>query len=133
MNRSIATLCLAVFCAALPGLAGAAEDILIADFEGPDYGDWRATGDAFGPRPARGTLAGQRRVTGFKGKGLVNTFLRGDGTTGTLTSPEFKIARNYIMPCSSWCLSQAVKLRGVMADRTGGCGGHLMGGRPCPP
>ncbi|MHC5057230.1 MAG: FAD-dependent oxidoreductase, partial [Planctomycetota bacterium] len=39
----------------------------------------------------------------------------------------------YVMPCSSWCLSQAVKLRGVMADRTGGCGGHLMGGRPCPP
>ncbi|MHC5054788.1 MAG: choice-of-anchor Q domain-containing protein, partial [Planctomycetota bacterium] len=38
----------------------------------------------------------------------------------------------YNMPCSSWCLSQAVKLRGVMADRTGGCGGHLMGGRPCP-
>jgi hypothetical protein len=97
VNRSIAALCLAVFFAACPGLAGAAEDILIADFEGPDYGDWEVTGDAFGPRPARGTLAGQRPVSGHKGKGLVNTFLKGDGTTGTLTSPEFKIERGYIV------------------------------------
>ncbi len=29
-------------------------DLLIADFEGTDYGDWKTTGDAFGPGPARG-------------------------------------------------------------------------------
>jgi fructan beta-fructosidase len=71
-------------------------DILIADFEGEDYGEWKAEGTAFGDRPARGTLPGQMHVSGFKGKGLVNTFLGGDGATGTLTSPTFKIERNYI-------------------------------------
>ena len=30
-------------------------------------------------------------VDGFKGKGLVNSYYKGDGTTGTLTSPEFTI------------------------------------------
>ena len=75
----------------------AAEDILIADFEGPDYGAWKATGEAFGKGPARGTLPRQRRVSGFKGKGLVNTYLNGDGTTGTLTSPEFTVERDYIV------------------------------------
>lgn len=36
------------------------------------------------------------QVEGFKGKGLVNSFHKGDNTTGTLTSPEFKIERRYI-------------------------------------
>jgi sucrose-6-phosphate hydrolase SacC (GH32 family) len=74
----------------------AQDDLLIADFEGADYGAWKATGDAFGPGPARGTLPGQMRVDGFQGKGLVNSFHGGDATTGTLTSPEFKIERRYI-------------------------------------
>ena len=30
-------------------------DVVIADFEGADYGDWTVTGDAFGKGPARGT------------------------------------------------------------------------------
>src|SRR5688572_19831468 len=74
----------------------AAEDILIADFEGANYGTWKTTGEAFGSGPARGTLPGQMPVDGFKGKGLVNSFHQGDKTTGTLTSPEFKIERRYI-------------------------------------
>jgi fructan beta-fructosidase len=74
----------------------AADDLLLADFEGPDYGQWKTTGEAFGPGPARGTLPGQMHVDGFKGKGLVNSFYKGDGTTGTLTSPEFKIERTFI-------------------------------------
>ncbi len=71
-------------------------DILIADFERSDYGDWKATGEAFGPGPARGTLSGQMSVTGFKGKALVNTYFKGDGTVGTLTSPPFKLERKHI-------------------------------------
>ena len=74
----------------------AAEDILVADFEGTNYGNWKVTGDAFGPGPARGTLPGQMDVDGFKGKALVNSFYNGDRTTGTLTSPEFKIERKFI-------------------------------------
>src|SRR6516165_1487472 len=72
------------------------EDILIADFEGKDYGDWKTTGEAFGPGPAQGTLPGQMPVDGYKGKGLVNSFHKGDRSTGTLTSPAFKIKRKYI-------------------------------------
>jgi uncharacterized protein (DUF608 family) len=70
--------------------------IVLADFEGDSYGDWTATGDAFGKGPARGTLPSQQRVSGFLGKGLVNTFLKGDDSQGTLTSPAFEISRKYI-------------------------------------
>ncbi|MBD9726574.1 GH32 C-terminal domain-containing protein [Streptomyces caniscabiei] len=69
---------------------------VFADFEGGTYGDWTTTGDAFGPAPATGTLPGQQQVSGFQGTGLVNTFLNGDATTGTLTSPEFTIDKRYI-------------------------------------
>jgi sucrose-6-phosphate hydrolase SacC (GH32 family) len=77
-------------------LADTPPDILIADFEGTDYGAWKTTGEAFGPGPARGTLPGQMHVDGFKGQGLVNSFYGGDKSTGTLTSPEFKIERKFI-------------------------------------
>jgi hypothetical protein len=35
-------------------------------------------------------------VSGWQGSGLVNTFLRGDATTGTLTSPEFTLSAPYL-------------------------------------
>lgn len=72
------------------------KDILFADFEGKDYGAWVATGEAFGSGPAQGTLPNQMLVSGFRGKGLVNSFNKGDATTGTLTSPEFTIGRPFI-------------------------------------
>ncbi len=78
------------------GRAGAADDILIADFEGQTYGDWKTTGDAFGPGPAHGTLPGQMPVSGYEGKGLVNSFYHGDRSTGTLTSPPLAIRRKYV-------------------------------------
>lgn len=71
-------------------------DILIADFEGKDYGDWIVTGTAFGPGPASGTLPHQNPVSGFKGHGLVNSFYGGDDPKGTLTSPEFTTQRRFI-------------------------------------
>ena len=71
-------------------------DVLIADFEGTNYGAWRTTGDAFGPRPAQGTLPNQMKVDGFLGKGLVNSFYGGDASTGSLSSPPFKIERTHI-------------------------------------
>ncbi|MCX7872437.1 MAG: glycoside hydrolase family 32 protein [Verrucomicrobiae bacterium] len=71
-------------------------DILISDFEGDDYGDWKVQGEAFGRRPAPGTLPNQMKVSGFLGKGLVNSFYNGDRSTGMLTSPEFVIQRKYI-------------------------------------
>ena len=71
-------------------------DILVADFEGSDYGTWRNTGRAFGPGPARGTLPNQMHVEGFLGKRLVNSYHEGDGTTGTLTSPPLRIERQFV-------------------------------------
>ncbi|MCC7495109.1 MAG: hypothetical protein IT204_22365 [Fimbriimonadaceae bacterium] len=66
------------------------------DFEGETYGQWQVAGEGFGPGPSRGTEAGQQAVSGFLGRGLVNTFRPGDGPQGTLTSPPFKIARRHI-------------------------------------
>jgi len=69
---------------------------ILADFEGDDYGGWRASGDALGKQPVHGTLPKQQAVSGFRGRGLVNTFLSGDGAQGTLTSPEFEIDHDYL-------------------------------------
>ncbi|WP_051814558.1 GH32 C-terminal domain-containing protein [Streptomyces iakyrus] len=74
----------------------APEGTVLADFEGGGYGDWTATGDAFGTAPANGTLPGQQHVSGYLGSGLVNTFRSGDSTTGTLTSPEFTVDKKHI-------------------------------------
>ena len=72
-------------------------DIVVADFEGDAYPQgWTTTGTAFGKGPAKGALPGQMAVSGFQGKGLVNSFLGGDDATGTLTSAEFKLERNYL-------------------------------------
>ncbi len=70
--------------------------VVLADFEGDNYGDWQAEGEAFGTGPAAGTLPHQNRVDGFEGKGLVNTYLQGDRPHGTLTSPPFTINRHFI-------------------------------------
>lgn len=85
-----------IFVALLAVAGQATPDIVLADFEGADYGAWIAEGKAFGAGPARGTLPGQMPVSGFRGKGLVNSFAGGDRTTGTLTSPEFPIERAFI-------------------------------------
>ena len=46
-------------------------DILIADFEGKNYGEgWKTKGNAFGSGPARGRLPRQGTPTRYQGKGL---------------------------------------------------------------
>ncbi|HEX4671159.1 MAG TPA: GH32 C-terminal domain-containing protein [Solirubrobacteraceae bacterium] len=71
--------------------------VVLNDFEGSSYGaGWTTTGAAFGTGPAQGTLPGQQTVTGYLGHGLVNSFLNGDGSTGTLTSPAFTISKPYV-------------------------------------
>ncbi len=80
----------------LNGWACGADDTIIADFEGGTYGEWTATGNAFGSAPATGKLGGQQDVSGYRGNGLINTFRNGDKSTGTLTSPPFQISHPYI-------------------------------------
>jgi sucrose-6-phosphate hydrolase SacC (GH32 family) len=88
---------LILLCSLLPLAASAQRaDLVIADFEGPNYGDWKTTGTAFGPGPAQGTLPGQMQVSGYLGHGLVNSYHGGDASTGTLTSPPFNIERSFI-------------------------------------
>ena len=62
-------------------------DILLADFEAENAVEWKTTGTAFDPGGRRNA------VTGFMGKGLINTFLDGDKSIGTLTSPPFTLAK----------------------------------------
>ncbi|MES2570779.1 MAG: glycoside hydrolase family 32 protein [Verrucomicrobiota bacterium] len=76
--------------------ATAAEPIVIADFEGADYGRWKASGEAFGTGPAHGKIGSQQDVDGFLGRGLVNSFQGGDDATGRLTSPPFRIERKFL-------------------------------------
>ncbi|KAJ8117184.1 hypothetical protein OPT61_g1562 [Boeremia exigua] len=73
--------------------------VVFQNFEGSgtfaDLG-WTATGNLRGAGPVNGSINGQQTVAGFLGAGFVNTFLDGDATTGTLTSPSFNISRRYI-------------------------------------
>lgn len=71
-------------------------DIIIAEFEGDTYGEWKATGEAFGDGPARANVRPPNRVAGHQGNGLVNSYLNGDPSTGTLTSPPIRIQRRHI-------------------------------------
>ena len=95
MKRLVVGVAVACAWLATPRLH-AANDLLLADFEGTNYGAWKTTGSAFGPGPAHGTLPGQMAVTGFLGNGLANSFYGGDGSIGTLASPPFKIERQFI-------------------------------------
>lgn len=96
------TAVLAVGYCALDSYASPA-DVIVANFEEGTYDNsqldkrpWKIEGTAFGDKPALGALKGQMAVSGFDGKGLVNSFLDGDRSVGSLTSPEFKITRDYI-------------------------------------
>jgi levanase len=70
---------------------------VFADFEGGTYGaGWGATGDFAGIGPVKGTIGDQQQVTGYIGEQLVNTFIDHDASQGTITSPEFTIAKSHI-------------------------------------
>jgi sucrose-6-phosphate hydrolase SacC (GH32 family) len=71
-------------------------EIVIADFEGTNFGSWKVSGDAFGDAPAHGTLPNQMPVDGFLGNGFASSYHHADGGVGKLTSPPFKVERKYI-------------------------------------
>ena len=81
----------------LAGCSSPNKNITIADFEGSIYGDWIVEGEAFGNAPSTQAAPGQQPIEGFKGKGFANSYnQQGDDARGTLTSPTFKIEKNYI-------------------------------------
>ena len=71
----------------------APDDLLVTDFESDTYGDWVVTGNAFGSGPTT-----EHHVANHHGKRVVDTFvINGElNATGELTSPKFKIDRNYL-------------------------------------
>ena len=80
-------------------------DLLFEDFEGSDYGQWQVTGTAFGSGPVEAArMPEYQGDVGVHGRKLVNTHASApgrtveerDAATGTLTSPEFTISRDYI-------------------------------------
>jgi len=72
-----------------------AEDLAIGRLGTQDYGDWQATGTAFGTAPATGDLLTRLEIENAPGPVLCSE-REGDRPTGALTSPEFTIARRYI-------------------------------------
>lgn len=65
------------------------EDVIIADFEGKDFGDWKVTGTAFGDKPANVHWRDFTGTVASSNEGTKNAI-------GTLTSPEFRITHKYI-------------------------------------
>jgi len=85
--------------------ASARPDITFEAFEGESYGQWSTTGTAFGTGPVeitnipdyQGDVAGQgKRVVNSHASAPGDSVVRKDNAQGTLTSPPFKIERNYI-------------------------------------
>jgi non-lysosomal glucosylceramidase len=86
----------AVECSARFGeSAGVPDTEVFADFEGGTYGDWKVEGEAFGDAPAKGSRTIQK-LSGFKGKGVVNSWTGSDELQGKLTSPRFPIEKPFI-------------------------------------
>lgn len=73
-----------------------ADDAVIAGFESANYGDWKVTGTAFGSGPASDELLAKLEIENAHGQGVASSEREGDRPMGTLTSPEFKIARKYM-------------------------------------
>ena len=66
------------------------------DFEN-GYEKWKVTGTAFGDAPASGNFSNQSRLTGFAGRGVVNSYLNGDNATGKMVSGNFAVKDDYII------------------------------------
>ena len=96
-GRSQTGISLALLLLIAGGSRGAdTNDIVLFDFEGERFQGWQISGTAFGTAPARGTLTNQQQVTGFLGRGYVNSYHGGDRSTGALTSAEFILAKPYL-------------------------------------
>ena len=74
----------------------AAPGSAISPFGKNDYGEWKATGTAFQKGPVSGELLTGLEIENARDSVVASSETEGDGPTGTLTSPDFKISRRYI-------------------------------------
>lgn len=72
-----------------------ASEVVFEDFEG-GYDKWTVDGNAFGDAPAASAHPNQSEVTGFLGKGFLNSYTKGDQPKGSLHSQSFVIEKPYI-------------------------------------
>ncbi|MEA5455063.1 glycoside hydrolase family 32 protein [Sinomonas sp. JGH33] len=68
----------------------------LGSYDSGSFDGWTATGTAFGSAPATGTLPNQMTVSGWSGAGYASSFNGGDGSTGSLSSPNFTIDHRYL-------------------------------------
>lgn len=82
----------------LAGLAADshADDLLISNFKTNNYGAWTSSGDAFHSGPAGPDLWAKLEIENAADEAVISSEIEDDAPTGTLTSPEFQIARKYI-------------------------------------
>src|SRR5208283_381592 len=93
----IACLALVVLtlCLGLP-TNSSAKDLEVGHFGSTNYGDWKPTGTAFNSGPASADLLRILKIENARDNQVASSAMDGDGLTGTLTSPPFKIARKYV-------------------------------------
>ncbi|MCD6118090.1 GH32 C-terminal domain-containing protein [bacterium] len=70
------------------------DPVVIEDFEGSSYGNWKVEGNAFGTQPVKEEM--WELVPGVLGRGYASSAGKVDTAVGTLTSPLFKIKRTNI-------------------------------------
>ena len=75
------------------GWGAESTDLVVADFEGKDFGAWRAAGTAFNQGPARDAQLNKLEIENYRGRGAASSELDGDKPMGILTSPGFKIEK----------------------------------------
>lgn len=73
-----------------------AGDLAIGHFTTTNYGDWKVTGTAFKLGPAGPDLFAKLEIENAADANVASSEIEGDQPTGTLTSPEFKIVRDYL-------------------------------------
>lgn len=67
-------------------------------FEGDGFGDWQATGEAFGLSPVHGKLDGMDKAfANFANDAFAASAHGGNESVGTLVSPKFTIKEDYII------------------------------------
>ncbi|MBI4556065.1 MAG: twin-arginine translocation signal domain-containing protein [Candidatus Hydrogenedentes bacterium] len=72
------------------------ETTVFEDWESGTYGKWSLSGDCFGAAPVTDTLPNQQKVSGWRGKYYVNTYVGTDVATGRAISRPFKIGKRFI-------------------------------------
>jgi sucrose-6-phosphate hydrolase SacC (GH32 family) len=73
-----------------------ADDLAIGHFTSTSYGDWKMAGTAFKSGPATDDLLSKLKIENAADNRVASSEIEGDAASGTLISPEFKIARKYI-------------------------------------